>query len=478
MEKIIGREEEKLMLKHIEKSKEAELVAVYGRRRVGKTFLIRNGFSRPLSFEMSGIHHADLQQQLENFSNALTQAAGTGLPVAKPDSWTQAFQLLENFLTPLVKKQRTIIFFDELPWIDTPKSGFLSAFGHFWNMWASRQDKLVVVICGSAASWMIEKIVHNRGGLHNRVTKKMRLLPFTIGETEAYLRSRNIKLDRYQLLQLYMAMGGIPHYLKEVMPGESTAQVIDRLCFAKDGLLRDEFTQLYYSLFDKAEHHMDIVKLLATNGKGMTRTEIIDGTKLTTGGYSTKLLDELTQSGFIEPYTPFGKTSKDALFRLIDEYSLFYLKYIENARAMGAGTWLKSMSGRSFQSWSGTAFEGICMKHIRQLKKALGIEAVHAEESVWRHRPRTKTEKGAQIDLLIDRNDSCINICEMKFSQNEFEISKAYASELANKETVFKAETKTKKTTFLTMVTTFGVKNASSYAGLVQAQVTMDALFI
>lgn len=244
MEQVIGRIEELSVLQKIERSGEAELVAVYGRRRVGKTFLIRNGFSKSLAFEFSGIHQATLDQQLEGFSLALTTAVGT-LPVAKPDSWLTAFELLKQYLTPLVGKGRTVIFFDELPWIDTRRSGFLSAFQNFWNMWASREDNLVVVICGSAASWMIKKIIHNRGGLHNRVTRRIRLLPFTLSETEAYLKHRKIKLDRYQLLQLYMAIGGIPQYLKEVKPGDSAVQTIDRLCFTKDGLLFDEFKNLY-----------------------------------------------------------------------------------------------------------------------------------------------------------------------------------------------------------------------------------------
>lgn len=477
MEKVIGRVEERNEIRMIEKSGEPELVAVYGRRRVGKTFLIRNAFSSELCFEFSGIHHANLHQQLENFSIALSSYIGNNLSLAKPTSWLGAFEMLKSYLEPLLRTDRRVVFMDEFPWIDTPKSGFLSAFEHFWNTWASRQPNLVVVICGSAASWMLSKIINNRGGLHNRVTKRIRLLPFTVRETEEFLVSRNIRLDRFQLLQLYMVMGGIPQYLKDVVIGESAAQTIDRLCFTKDGILNDEFIRLYHSLFDKAENHIDIVRVLATKGKGMTRTEIMSAVKLTSGGNVTKLLNELTESGFITPYLPFGKVIKSSLYKLTDEYSLFYLKFIEGGRASGHGTWLKSMTGRSWSSWSGYAFEAICMKHIDQLKKAIGIAAVYAEVSVWQHKPNTKDDKGAQIDLLIDRNDFCINVCEMKFSEHTFEISKAYAAALADKLITFKASTKTKKTLFLTMMTIFGVKNADKYPGLVQQQVTMDALF-
>jgi AAA+ ATPase superfamily predicted ATPase len=476
MEQVIGRVEERKLLQKIENSSDAELVAVYGRRRVGKTYLIRNGFKRALSFEFSGIHNASLAQQLENFSIALTRSAG-GLPIAKPESWLSAFEMLKQHLNSFLAKGRTLVFFDEFPWVDTPRSGFLPAFESFWNTWGSQQKNLVIIICGSAASWMIKKIINNRGGLHNRVTRRIRLLPFTIGETSAYLSHRHVKLDKYQLLQLYMVMGGIPAYLKEVESGDSAAQTIDRLCFTKDGILADEFNNLYHSLFDSAQNHIDIVRALAKKGKGLTRNEVIDACKLTSGGYSTQLLNELTESGFISSYVPFGKTSKDALYKLTDEYTLFYLKFIEGSKATGSGTWLKFATGSSWKSWSGNAFESICMKHIIQIKKAIGIHDVYTEVSVWRYQPKEKAEKGAQIDLLIDRNDSCINICEMKYSQSAFDMTKAYATELTSKLDVFRAHTNTKKTLFLTMVTTYGVKNSKSYPGLVQKELTMEALF-
>ncbi|CAM4170621.1 hypothetical protein SAMN06265348_105371 [Pedobacter westerhofensis] len=443
---------------------------------MGKTFLIRNGFSKAISFEFSGIHHATLDQQLENFSLALS-AGSTGLPVAKAASWLKAFEMLRQYLSPVLKIERTIIFIDEFPWIDTPRSGFLPAFESFWNSWASREKNLIVVICGSAAAWMIKKVVNNRGGLHNRVTRRIRLLPFTVGEMTAFLKHRKVNLDYYQTLQLYMAMGGIPQYLKEIRPGDSATQNIDRLCFTKEGLLQDEFKNLYHSLFDTAQSHIDIVRALAKKGMGMSRTELIAACKLTSGGYATQVLDELTESGFITPYIPFGKTKTYLLYKLTDEYSLFYLKFIEGSKAVGSGTWITFISGNSWTSWSGNAFESICMKHIPQLKKAIGIEAVYAEVSVWRHQPVTKADRGTQIDLVIDRGDSCINICEMKFSDRPFEISKAYAKELENKLAVFRDQTKTRKTLFLTMVTTYGLRNGTSFSGLVQKEIGMDMLF-
>jgi len=472
---FIGREAELALLQKLAQSDEAELLALYGRRRVGKTFLIRHAYKKQLVFEYSGIHGATLNQQLENFSETLSKASGS-LPLAKPSGWIHAFKILTDFLTPIIQRQKKVVFFDEFPWINTPRSGFLPAFENFWNSWASRQKNLVVVICGSAASWMIQKVINNRGGLHNRVTRKIRLLPFTLGETESFLKARKVNLDTYQVLQLYMAMGGIPQYLKEIERGESATQAIDRICFTKDGLLQDEFKNLYHSLFDNARYHMDVIRALAKKNAGLTRGQIIENCKLTSGGGVTQLLEELTESGFITPYVPFDRTAKDNLYKLTDEYSHFYIKFIENNRSQGPGSWIRFAAGASWRSWSGYAFESICMKHIAQIKKSLGIENVHTETSVWRYQPQ-RGEQGAQIELLIDRQDFCINVCEMKFSVSDFEVTKGYAKELEQKINIFRDRTKTRKTLFLTMVTTYGVKNARNYPGLIQNEVNMKALF-
>ncbi len=475
MNDIIGREVEKQLLSQIEKSGEAELVVVYGRRRVGKTYLIRTYFQKQMAFELSGVHDANLQQQLENFSAALSKASGS-LPLASPANWYNAFAMLQAYLEPVVKKKRSVIFIDEFPWLCTSRSGFMQAFEHFWNVWASRQPNLIVVICGSAAAWMIQHIINSRGGLHNRLTRRIRLLPFTLGETEAFFAARKVNLDQYQILQLYMAMGGIPQYLKEVKTGESAMQAIDHSCFTKDGLLHDEFKNLFYSLFDKPALHIEVVRALAKKGMGLTRNEIIAACKFTSGGGTSKILDELSESGFITPYIPFGKKAKDSIYKLTDEYSAFYIKFIEGSRPAGSGTWLKFSTGQAWKSWSGNAFESICMKHELQIKRALGIEGVYTETSVWRHHP-VGNEQGTQIDLLIDRQDRCINVCEMKFSIAGFELTKSYAAELQTKLNAFRDHTKTRKTLFLTMITTHGVKNAAQYTGLVQSEVTMAALF-
>jgi len=473
---IIGRDAEKKILQDMLVSREAELIAILGRRRVGKTFLVRNYYEKHLIFEYTGVHEAGLEEQLLNFKNALQQAMESTIPPATPANWIEAFTFLTEFLKAKLTQAPVVILFDEFPWIHTPKSGFLSAFGHWWNTWASRQALLKVVICGSAASWMIENIINNKGGLHNRVSRTIRLLPFSLKETEEYLVSRGVRLDQYQILQLYMALGGIPQYLKQVDKGKSTGQVIDKLFFEKQGLLKMEFANLYRSLFANAIHHEAIVRTLAKKGSGLSRTEIIETCEFTTGGGTTRLFEELEESGFITQYIPFGKTSRDSIYKLSDEYSLFYLKFIEHARAGGEGTWHKIAAGQSYNSWSGYAFEAICQKHVPQIKKALGIGSVYTEASGWRYIGK-KGEKGAQIDLLLDRQDHCINLCEIKFCAEEFVIDKRYAGEFENKVKVFRSQSKTRKTIFPTMITPYGVLKNDYYINLIQAEVLMGDLF-
>ncbi len=475
MEKLIGREVEKKLLQNALDSASPELIALFGRRRVGKTFLVRQYLQKHIALDFVGTLDGKLADQLENFKKALGKATGNDKLYQLQDNWADAFNQLNHYLAPKLTNGKTVVFLDEFPWLNSHKSGFLPAFDHWWNSWGNTQSNLIVIICGSAASWMIKNIVNNKGGLHNRITRKIRLMPFTLQETEKYLQARRINLDRYQLLQVYMVMGGIPHYLKEITKGESSAQAIDRICFTKDGLLNTEFKNLYHSLFDDASKHLAIVRVLAANNSGLTRTEIISKAKLTSGGTITSLMDELIESGFVTPWQPYEKKSRDTIYKLSDEFTHFYFKFIEQSRSSGSGTWQSFSTGQSWKSWSGVAFERACLKHINQLKKAIGIAAVYTEETAWRHQP-TKGN-GAQIDLLIDRKDFVINLCEMKYAELEFTIDKSYAAALENKRKVFKQETGTKKSLFITMVTTFGIKNNDYATQLVQHSITMDALF-
>lgn len=460
-----------MVMNQILASKEAEFLAVYGRRRVGKTFLIRQVYQKQIVFQMTGIASANTPQQLANFFSVLKEADPNVAPDSLPKNWFDAFGLLRSYLQKL-KMPKKVIFFDELPWIDTPRSNFLSALEHFWNAWASTRPDIILVVCGSAASWMISKLINNRGGLYNRVTQRIRLLPFTLHETEKYFRNNQIKLDRYQILQIYMALGGIPFYLSEIRPGKSAFQEIDRLAFSENGILVTEYENLYRSLFNHADRHITIIETLAQKSKGFSREEIITLSGLNDGGTLTTVLGELEESGFISKSYPFGKKIRDSIYRLTDQYSLFYLKFIKDQKQSGSGSWVNRIDNPVWRAWSGYAYENICFQHIGTIKKALGISGVYTEESSWLDKARS-----VQIDLLIDRRDHVINLCEVKFTQNHFNLTKAYKEEFEKKLFTFREETQTRKSVFPTLITTFGLKENIHSLGFIQNSITMDSLF-
>lgn len=470
---LVGRQHERALLDRLLASREAEFLALYGRRRVGKTFLIREHFKKQLVFELTGLKDGPMKEQLANFHQELTQRGGK--PPEVPATWQTAFQQLAAFLKSRRGKGKQVVFLDELPWLAGPRSGFLPALDHFWNTFLSRDPRFILVICGSAASWMIAKVVDHKGGLHNRVTARLRLEPFTLSESAIFLKSRGVSLTNYDQLSLAMVMGGVPHYLKEAVPGKSAAQIIDAACFRQTGLLRDEFHRLYTSLFDHSDRHAGIVRLLASAPQGVTRTVLTDA--YTTGGRLTETLNELEEAGFISTRAPFGKMSKDTIYRLTDEYSLFYLKWIENKRSLGAGTFLKILGGPGWRAWSGYALEALAHKHVPQLKHALGIAEVETTHCGWIQRPDKTWPDGAQIDLLIDRADNAINVVEIKFSQGPFTITKKYAEELRRKLAVFRGASGTKKNVFLTFLTPHGLTENAYAKELAQVSLTTDALF-
>lgn len=473
MSTIVGRKEESSLLQKLYKGKRSEFVALYGRRRVGKTFLIKELFEGNYAFYMSGLSKGNTTKQLNNFFIALNRFDNESLEKDIPESWFDAFQLLINYLERNTQK-RKLIFIDELPWLDTSGSDFISALEHFWNSWAYHRNDIFLVVCGSATSWMINELINDTGGLHNRVTTRIHLKPFNLSETEIFLQSKGGKYDRYQIIELYMAMGGVPFYLEFIDVKKSVAQNIDDMFFSEDGILKKEFLNLYRSLFKKEERHIAIIEALSAKAKGLTRKELAKVSGISNGGSFTKTLEELEQCSFIKKYTPFGKKNRGSLYQLTDPYSLFYLKFIKNSKAQGKGAWLAQMDHPKWKAWSGYAFEYICFYHIDQIKKALGISGVYTETSSWRS---SSTEQGAQIDLVLDRRDRVINLCEIKFSQNTYTINKAYAEKLRNRIDTFRKETKTNKSLFLTFITTFGLDENKHAMSLVQNELKMEVLF-
>ncbi|MFS4493916.1 AAA family ATPase [Maribacter sp. 2308TA10-17] len=470
MRQLVGRIQERGILEAALKSNRPELIVVYGRRRIGKTFLIDKVYEKEIKFRFSGIHNASLKEQLANFHLVLSDK---NLRFKEPKSWIEAFHHLGKYFDTLKSKKKKVLFIDEFPWLDSRRSNFLSAFDNFWNNYASKRDDMVVIVCGSAASYMIQNIIKNKGGLHNRLTESIQLAAFNLNETEQLLKQNKVKFSRYDILQIYMAMGGIPHYLDKINPGESVPQALDRLCFMKNGFLRTEFENVFASLFDFYENHESIVRSLASVRKGLTRNEISAKTGMPSGGGLTKALMELEDSGFIENYLPYQGV-KDSIYRLSDEYSMFYIKYIEKTKPSQGGLWMVMQGKQSYKIWSGYSFETICIKHVEQIKEGLKIAGINSTHGSWIEKGNGK---GAQIDMLIDRDDNVINLCEMKFYNTEFTLNKKYANEIANKSNKFVESTKTKKSVFVTFITTYGLVSNQYSKQYVQNELTIDNLF-
>lgn len=481
MDHIFARQREVQILEKLYQSKQPELLAIYGRRRIGKTFLIRQFFKRRgRYFELTGIKDGALKLQLQSFKVEFSRVFEME-PTKKVTDWFEAFNELRMALEKITSPERIILFFDELPWLATPRSGFLEALDHFWNRYMSDDPRVIIIVCGSAASWMIRKIIQNKGGLHGRLTAEIRLLPFTLAETETFLQNRGVELNRKQLIDIYMAIGGVAKYLTLVERGQSSLQVVSQLCF--DGPLFREFDELYSSLFEHHDRHVNVVKALSTRKAGLTKNEISEATGLSSGGGMKVILDELEASGFITPVSMFGKKKKEIRYRLVDEYSLFYLKWIIQAKSVDLSGvdenfWLKMGNSPAGRAWAGYAFEGLCMKHIRNIKKALGIGSVSTRESEWifKHAEESASQ-GTQIDLIIDRADNCLNLCEIKYASDEFVLDREYAEKLSAKKRIFIEQNDLKKSIFLTLITTYGVKKNQVADEVVDIQLTMNDLF-
>ncbi|GHT45360.1 ATPase [Bacteroidia bacterium] len=471
MNTIIGRKKEQQLLEEYYHSDKAEFVVVCGRRRVGKTFLIRECYRDKFAFYLSGAENATKAAQLKNFNVAINTYSGYPYPAVT--DWQDAFLQLQHYIENKTAKEKIVLFFDELPWLDNKKSGFLSAFEYFWNTFASANRNILLIACGSATSWIVSKIINSRGGLHNRVTRQIFLEPFTLHETEQFLQSRNIAMKRIQIIECYMIMGGIPYYLEQIDRTTGLSQNIDNLFFTKNGILRNEFPRLFSSLFKHSEIYVKIIKALGKKNKGLTRDEIIRITKIANGGRLSKMLEELELCGFIRIDDSFNNKKKNRLYQLTDFYSMFYLNFIDSKKNTAGNYWVNIADSSTYKAWCGFSFEKLCVAHLPQIRRKLGISGVLSFTSSWRY---FNEDSGAQIDLLIDRKDNVINVCEMKYAQKEYLITKRDDESFRNKIALFQEDTKTRKTIHLTLISTFGAKR-NEYWGDIQSEVTMNDLF-
>jgi len=474
---IIGREPEKTLLNKLYASTEAEFVVVFGRRRVGKTYLIREYFKHQKCkfFHTTGLQKGTLKNQLKKFTENLSETFFDGVPLEVPNNWGDALALLHKQMSK--SDEKVIVFLDELPWMATRKSGLLQEIDYYWNQYWSMMPNVVFIVCGSSASWLISKIINNKGGLHNRVTHQIHLAPFNLAETREYLKSKAVKLNNHHILSLYMALGGVPYYLRYVEPGLTAEQNIQQIIFSQNAPLKDEFDKLFESLFENADSYVELVKLIANKKEGMSRADIQSMSALSTGGGTlSKRLEDLCQTRFIEEYIPLGR-SKGEYYKLIDEYCLFYLHWVEaqKSKKFTKDYWIDQSQRPSYHAWSGYAFEAVCMKHINQIIKILKIPA--SSSGGWRYIPRKSGESGAQIDLIIERKDNAVTLCEIKYTDQPFEINKQYAERLKQKIAIFKKKANITKQIFLVMISAAGIQKTIYSEELVAGVVTLDELF-
>ena len=466
---LSARREERDLLGRISRSQKAEFVAIYGRRRVGKTFLVRRYFQDQAVtyFEMIGQFEGSVEDQLRIFAESLSATFYGSVALAQPTSWHDAFRMLQRAIDERPQRGRKcVLFFDELPWIATHRSGCLRELEHFWNAWCSGRDDIVVVVCGSAASWMLAKIVNARGGLHGRLTQTIRLLPLTLPETREFFDDRKIRFTDRELMELYMVFGGVPHYLDHVVRGRSVAQQVDRICLHKDGALAGEFGRLFASLFADDSKYVEVVRALAKKRQGLSRNDLLSIVQLPSGGGASTVLDNLAEGGFITATIPFGRATRDRFYRLTDELSLFHLSWLDKR---APGSWQMVRNTPRWRAWVGLAFESLCLKHVGAIERALGIAGVRTESSAW-------LAADAQIDLLIDRADDVISLCEVKFTDGPYAITKKYAAELRNKIEAFRRHTGTNKALHLVFITSYGLVQNAYSEELVDQTITMDAL--
>ena len=474
-EKIVGREEECERLEDCLRGETAQLIIVYGRRRVGKTFLINEFFDQKFAFKVTGAYKQPKAVQLRHFMMELNRRTGETLPEAR--DWDQAFEYLRDYLGRLDPNEKQIVFLDEMPWMDTQKSGFLAAFEWFWNDWASAQDHFVFIVCGSASAWLDEKFANNRGGLFNRQTCRLYLKPFQLSETEEFLKRKGIQWTRYEIAECYMIMGGIPFYLNQLKSRYSLSQNIDSIFFRKQGELWDEFDHLFSTLFTNSDAYVRIAEALSRKNGGLTREEIGNATGIAVNGTLTKMLNHLISSGFARVSSFYGKQKKDQRYQLSDPYTAFYFKYIKDHYGKDEHFWSNSLDNPSRRAWTGLAFEQLCKEHIPQIKRRLGISGVLSAEYVWQTRGDAELGiPGTQIDLIIERRDRVINLCEMKFSVEEYMIDKTYDALLRNKMESFRRMANSRASLQITMITTYGVRR-NMYSGWIQSQVVLDDLF-
>lgn len=484
MRQLACREIECKVLDQFLTSEKAEFLAIYGRRRVGKTFLIRTYFENQdvIFFDTTGEKNARLAIQIKHFTKQISTVFYNNAPLKPGKNWDESFELLTLAINSSNVSKKIVLFFDELPWMATKNSHILQSLDYYWNQHWSKNSRIKLIVCGSSASWIIDKIVNNKGGLHNRITRNILLEPFNLSKTKSFFRKTKLSITERHIVTLFMVMGGVPFYLSKIEKNLSAIQNIENLAFQHNSFFLNEFNNLFSSLFSDADIIVEMIRIIASYRYGILQDALLKKMgPLLQGKGGLEKLHALEDAGFIMHFKSHWHKKRGIYYRVTDEYCLFYLYWIEPVkdtllkRNLTEGHWNKMTQQSSWHIWTGLAFESICYKHLPEITRALSLPGI-AIPNTWRYTPTQDHKKGAQIDLLFDRDDDAITICEIKYTEKPFVITKAYAEQLQQKIAIFKEVTGTQKQIFIAMISANGVKE-NQYSSLLSTVLTMKDLF-
>lgn len=453
---IIARKEELSILKEAYECDSSQFIAIYGRRRIGKTYLAREAFNYNFFFSHSGIANGSKKEEINAFLQSLKEQGGEYDMQAS--DWLGAFSYLKRKIESSDLKKK-VIFLDELSWIAGKRGDeFLKALEFFWNSWASNRKDVLLLVSSSATSWLLNHIIHSKGGFYHRLNHTIKLSPFSLKECKEYVLNSDYGMTDGQILECYMVFGGIPYYWSLLKKGYGVSQNIDRLFFSETGELREEFTYLYSSMFNRPEEYIRIITAIAKKRKGLTRNELIEDAKIKDSGNLSKKIEELIACGFLKEYVPFGKKKVNIVYQLIDNFTIFYFHFMK-PMPTDTNFYLNNSQSGKLNAWRGLSFELVCLQHIDQIKKALGIYGVTTQECSWTCKPNeAEGIVGHQIDFLISRKDSVINLCEMKYSQVPYAVTQKEEEDFRRRTSDFLRVTKTKSSVFTTLISPYGIQ--------------------
>lgn len=416
MKRFVGRELELKKLRAIGEADEPSIVVVYGRRRVGKTELLEQAFRHRNILKFEGIEGLSEKDQYANAMRQLAKYVGEDLLTkVQITSWSEFFDLVARY----TKEGTWTIYLEELQWLANYESKLLSELKYAWDNQFRRNPKLLLILCGSAPSFMLEKVVHSKA-LYNRSQHEIHLQELSISETKLFLKNRS---DR-EIFNAYLSVGGIPEYLKWVDKESSVFQGLCTHAFTSGSFFSREFEKIFTSSLANNKHYREIIETLS-RCKFLSREELAEKLKLTSGGTLSILLTDLEKCGFISKYCPYNLSNSSNVIRyaIADNYLHFYFNFIRPIQSkIENGDYNEvpqsAIKMDSYAKWLGFAFERWCRKYSRVIAKILGFSGVQYRSGAYFSRATNKKDPGYQIDLVFDRADKVYTICEMKYLQS------------------------------------------------------------